>query len=61
VLHVTILTKWLDFSRGGFLVRIEILPGGGGGGCHFGFVLTQVLCVGPAAVAVVMCASASEG
>jgi hypothetical protein len=54
---MTILTEWLDFSGGGFCAWNGILPGGG---FPVRFLLWQVLCVGPAAVAVVLCASASE-
>jgi hypothetical protein len=57
---MTILTEWLDFSGGGFCSWIvemcERLCGG-----TSGFLLWQVLCVGPAVVAVVLCASESEG
>jgi hypothetical protein len=57
MLHMAILTGWLDFRGGGFSPVLEYCLGGS----RFGFLLWDVLYAGPVAVAVVLHARVSEG
>jgi hypothetical protein len=69
---MTKLTEWLDFGGGGFCawnialclrnyVLFDFLNACAAVWRHLRFLLWQVLCMGPAAAAVVLCTRASEG